>query len=310
MAPKVGATNTPEPSKRKWLPNEEGEGDIEDEDEEEEEEEEEEDEENSDAEIAYDFNTMAQGHLKPVMNLLDYFLPGPAQPDAVEAMAQSCLSSPFTTILCTPEEDGDLPSDIEVHGLISLIDLKPNITTALHPITQLIEVVDGSKYFAKLFEKGTVGFIICERVVAMKEIGAQLFINLFDEYNNAKSGPKYEYFLILGRVTLTPAAEGKPAQAPPKKKRKGGNPSLACLALEDVTEDRFLMAEQWVCWRHRVQAAPFLTLYHPENVMRLEDGTIAPNSKDEYSIPMVVEAAQVPQLLEEVKALDLYFASN
>eukprot|EP00667_Euglena_gracilis_P022802 EG_transcript_25538 len=259
MAPKLDSSGANQ--RRPAPPNEDIEEPTEEEEDEGEEEEDDEDEANSDAEIAYDFNAMAQGHLKPVMNLLDYFLPGQAQPDAVEAMAHSCLSSPFTTVLCTPEEDGDLPDDIEVHGLISLVDLKSNAATALRPILQLIETVDDSKYFSTLFGKGNVGFIICERVITMKEIGAQLFINMFDEYHKSEVKSHYEHFFILGRITLEPPSEGKSSQAPPKKKRKSGTPSLACLPPEDVTEDRFLTAEHWVCWRHRVQAAPFLTLH-------------------------------------------------
>ena len=34
----------------------------------------------ADVEIAYDFNTMAQEHLNPVMNLLDYYLPSSPSP--------------------------------------------------------------------------------------------------------------------------------------------------------------------------------------------------------------------------------------
>lgn len=46
--------------------------------------------------------------------------------------------------------------------------------------------MDDSKYFSTLFGKGNVGFIICERVITMKEIGAQLFINMFDEYHKSE----------------------------------------------------------------------------------------------------------------------------
>lgn len=299
-------------SKKKPEPEPESEPEEEDE-EEEEEDEEEEGEEGSDAEIEYDVNTMTDAHLKPVMNVLDWFLPGEACPPAVEGLAQLCLESPFTSILDTVEDTDTIGTD--VHGVISLVDLRKSIANeGVKRIVEMIESLEDKKYFHNLFATKSIGFIIGERVVRLPELAAQMFVNLMDEYNASKTKGTFDYFLVLARVALdrgdedeAEGADGRP-ESSKKKKRKVDTPSAnARLSVDTINESSFLCVEHWYCWQYRDVDAPFLQLSHPENVMRTQEGEIAPHSKNEISIPIIVRKANLADIVEKVKTLDGYY---
>jgi hypothetical protein len=229
-----------------------------DDDDDDDEEEDEEDEEESDIEIAYDFNAMGPAHLNPVMNLLDYFLPGPANPEAVEALAQAVLACPYTTVMCSPADEDEGDAVGEVHGVVSLLDLGAH-AAALRPLLDLLAVLDDRRYFGTLAAKGGVGLVVAERVAGPKEIGAQLMVNLFEEYLKDPERPRFDTFVVLGRMQLSLPGD-KDDPPPAKKRRPSGTPRTACMEPEEVTEDKFRSPEHWAWWRHRATEAPFLTL--------------------------------------------------
>eukprot|EP00992_Anisonema_acinus_P008735 TRINITY_DN4874_c0_g1_i1.p1 TRINITY_DN4874_c0_g1~~TRINITY_DN4874_c0_g1_i1.p1 ORF type:complete len:332 (-),score=134.44 TRINITY_DN4874_c0_g1_i1:72-1010(-) len=260
----------------------------------------------SDVEISYDFNQMQSGDMKEVMELLDLFVPGDPNPDLVEQLAGLCLKSPLTTTLKVAEEDDSVPA--EVHGLISIVPLQPNMAV-LKPLLDLVALYDDEGRFARAFQEQQCGLLVSERVVTLPQVAAQLVCNLAEELGTAPATPPLDCLLVLARVSVD--ADAEPAAEAPEKKRKRKAKARPArpygLDPAALDESRFARVEDFYFWKHRVQEAPFAAFPHPNTFIIPKDA--APNfvPDKEVSVPILLQLRDLPKVIAEVKLLDAYY---
>eukprot|EP01004_Peranema_trichophorum_P006431 NODE_5250_length_1042_cov_33.096844_g4689_i0.p1 GENE.NODE_5250_length_1042_cov_33.096844_g4689_i0~~NODE_5250_length_1042_cov_33.096844_g4689_i0.p1 ORF type:complete len:291 (+),score=63.94 NODE_5250_length_1042_cov_33.096844_g4689_i0:46-918(+) len=273
------------------------------EDDSENEEEEQNDDDESDVEIAYDFNSMSPQYMNQVMKILDYYLPGGPNPDAIESIGKSCLESDLTTVLVVPDDSDETSNDVDIHGVITILTWKEPLSQGLEAVKKLIINSDSSGYFQKELTQPDVGYILFESSTSIQQICTQLFVNLFDEYNQSKK-KKYTNYLVLARI-YEAKAEVESDDKPKKKKSKKEDKIITIKpTAENLTDVQFTNPVLYKCWKHRKSTTPFIVIPNPSNRPQDESAPYIP----EATIPFILESKSIPSLLKDVKSLDAYYA--